>query len=230
MNEPLVHVLVINWNGREHLVDCFDSLLTSSYQNAKFVLVDNGSEDDSIALVEARFGHDARVSILPCTDNIGWSGGNNVGIRYAQEHGADYIFLLNNDTAVAPDCIERLVATMEAHPEYGALAPRMLLFDQPCLLNSVGLEMSVIGAAWDRGIGRADSPAWHEPVPVVGACGGACFLRASVLEQTGLLPEEFEIYLDDLDLCLRIWNAGFSVQTFPDAPVRPQFSAPLGEG
>jgi len=230
MSEPLVYVLVINWNGREHLADCFDALLASRYGNAVFLLIDNGSDDDSAAFVTGHYGRDPRVAILPCAENRGWSGGNNAGIRKALAADADYIFLLNNDTAVAPRCIESLVVVMEARPECGALAPRMLLFDQPWIVNSIGLEMSIVGAAWDRGIGRADGPAWRESVPVVGACGGAAFFRASVLAETGLLPEEFEIYLDDLDLCLRIWGAGYRIYTCPEASVRHKFSATMGVG
>ena len=230
MNPPSVHVLVINWNGREHLRDCFASLCASPYENARFILVDNGSEDDSIDFVTTEFGYDARVSILSCPENIGWSGGNNVGMRQAQDGGADFILLLNNDTWVAPDCIERLVQAMEERPDCGAMAPRMVLFDQPDVLNSIGLEMSRIGAAWDRGIGRADSADWHRPTEVIGVCGGACFLRTSVLDETGLLPEDFEIYLDDLDLCLRLWDAGYSIWTCPEAVVRHKFSATMGAG
>ena len=230
MTTPLVHVLVINWNGREHLTDCFASLLASDYPAVEFVLVDNASTDDSIALVERDFGADPRVAILPLATNRGWSGGNNAGIARAREMGASYIFLLNNDTAVAPDCIRLLVQGMERRPDCGALAPRMLLFDSPTHLNSVGLELSLIGSAWDRGIGQLDGPAWHEEVPVAGVCGGACFLRTRALDDTTLLPEEFGIYLDDLDLCLQLWRGGHAVWTCPAAAVRHKFSATMGVG
>jgi hypothetical protein len=106
----------------------------------------------------------------------------------------------------------------------------MVLFDQPAILNSIGLELSVVGAAWDRGIGALDGPEWHAEVPVVGVCGGACFLRAAALHHTTLLPEQFEIYFDDLDLCLQLWRAGYSVWTCPQAVVRHKFSATMGEG
>ncbi len=230
MNNARVHVLVINWNGQEHLEACFHSLLASTYTDVAFILVDNGSEDDSIALVRDKFGDDDRVDVLACEENLGWSGGNNRGIKAALEGGADYVFLLNNDTAIAPDTLALLVEAMDAHPTWGAAAPRMVLFDQPTVLNSLGLEMSTIGAAWDRGIGRADGPDWHMPCPVVGACGGAAFLRCQALRKTGLLPEAFQIYLDDLDLCLRIWHAGFEVWTVPAAIVRHKFSATMGSG
>ncbi len=156
MAQPLVHVLVINWNGLEHLEACYDSLVASTYERVEFVLVDNASEDGGVEFVRDQYGGDPRVTICECGDNLGWSRGNNVGIRRALEAGADYIFLLNNDTATDSRAIERLVEAAEADPEIGALAPKMVLFDQPHILNSVGMECSIIGACWDRGLGRVD--------------------------------------------------------------------------
>jgi len=227
---PLVHVLVVNWNGREHLEACFDTLLAGSYGNARFVLIDNGSEDDSVAFVRERYGADARVEVVVCPKNLGWSGGNNVGIERALAAGADYVLLLNNDTAVAADVIEKLVDAAEHDPAVGALAPKMVLFDDPAILNSVGLACSVIGASWDIGIGRLDGVRWNDPQPVIGVCGGACLLRTAVLRKTGLLPSDFGIYLDDLDLCLRIWNAGYEVRSCPQAVVRHKFGATMDQG
>lgn len=230
MESPRVYVLVINWNGREHLEACFASLLETGYPNARFLLIDNASSDGSVAFVRERFGHDTRVEILENSSNLGWSGGNNAGMRHALDAGADYLFLLNNDTATEPDALAHLVRMAESRRGIGALAPKMLLFDQPQLLNSTGIECSIIASSWDKGIGRLDGPQWNESERVIGVCGGACFIRASVLKETRLLPEEFEIYLDDLDLCLRIWDAGYEIWTCPGARVRHKFSATLGQG
>lgn len=230
MPQPLVYVLVINWNGKEHLEACFDSLLAQTYTNARFVLVDNASNDGSVAFVREHYGSDSRVEVFECGANLGWSGGNNVGIERSLAAGADYIFLLNNDTASAPDAIERLVAFAEANPKVGAVAPKMLLFDQPWLLNSLGIACTIVGSAWDEGIGRVDGPRWSDPTRVLGVCGGAMFLRADALRKAGLLPQEFEIYLDDLDLCLRIWDTGYECWSCPGATVRHKFSATMGEG
>ena len=230
MKQPLVHVLVINWNGRDHVEECFGSLLAGAYSNARFILIDNGSTDDSVALVRSKFGGDRRVEILELGENLGWSRGNNVGIRRAIEKDADYIFLLNNDTNMATDAIENLVAMAESDSRLGALAPKMLMYDNPGLLNSVGLECSIIGSSWDLGIGRLDGPRWSESVPVIGVCGGAAFFRVAALKEAGVLPQDFEIYLDDLDLCLRIWNAGYEIRSCPGARVRHKFSATMGQG
>ncbi len=230
MNQPLVHVLVINWNGVEHLEDCFTSLLACPYENARFVLVDNGSTDGSEVFVRERFGHDPRVEFLNCGANLGWSGGNNEGIRRALAAGAAYVFLLNNDTRVAPDFLDKTVAVAEGDGTVGVVAPKMVLFGQPSVLNSTGLLMSPIGSCWDRGAGRIDGPQWNTPGGVVGACGGACLIRASLFEKTGLLPEEFQIYLDDLDLCLRVLAASSRIVYCPDAVVEHKFSASMGVG
>ena len=191
MNEPLLHVLVINWNGREHLRDCFDSLTASKYGNARFVLVDNGSTDGSVAFVREHCGHDPRVEFLELSENLGWSGGNNAGIRRAMDAGAAYIFLLNNDTRVSPRAFEKVVALAQATPRVGVVAPKMVLFGQPFLINSVGLLCTPAGTSWDIGAGRLDGPQWNSTKAVIGACGGACLIRAEVFAKTGVLPEEF---------------------------------------
>ncbi len=230
MPNPTVHVLVINWNGLEHLDACFTSLTASPYAEARFVLVDNASTDGSAAFIRQKFGNDPRVEFVLLDKNLGWSGGNNAGMQRALELGADYILLLNNDTRIAPDAIQRLVALAEGEPAIGALAPKLLMFDEPRFINSIGLIASTIGAAWDRGIGEINGPKWDDHVPVIGVCGAGFFIRSEALRKTGLLPEDFGIYLDDLDLSMRLWNAGYTVLTCPEAVIYHKFSATMGEG
>jgi GT2 family glycosyltransferase len=230
MSQPLVHILVINWNGMDHLEECYRSLCASQYENVRFVLVDNKSEDESVSFVRDTFGDDPRVSILELPENLGWSGGNNVGFEQALEQGADYAMLLNNDTAMEPGAIEAMVEMMEADAELGCVAPKMLMFDEPEILNSVGLACSVVGACWDIGLGRLDQPKWNTVQKVIGACGGAALFRCETLRKTGLLPTHFGIYLDDLDLCLRTWNAGYRIKSCPAAAFRHKFSATMGTG
>lgn len=225
MTTPLVHVLILNWNGLEHLEVCLDSLGKSDYPNIKFVLIDNASTDNSLAFAESRHGHDPRFDVMALDENLGWGGGNNAGMRAAMEAGAGYVFLINNDTAVAPDTISKLVRLAGEHPDAGALAPKMLMFHQPDILNSLGMVGSRTGSCWDRGIGRIDGPAWGEVVETLAACGGAAFFRVSALEKVGLLDASFGIYFDDVDMCMRLWMAGYKTLTCPSAIVRHKFSA-----
>jgi len=230
MSSPLVYVLVINWDGIEHLDDCLRSLVESDYANARFLLIDNASDDESVAFVRDTFGHDKRIELLELPANLGWSGGNNAGMQHAIDAGADYVLLLNNDTRIAMDAISKLVEVAKSNPEIGALAPKLLMFYEDDILNSIGLEASTIGASWDRGIGRIDSDRWSGVTETVGVCGAGMFLRVQALHRTGLLPRDFEIYLDDLDLCLRIWDAGYRILTCPEARIWHKFSATMGEG
>ena len=229
-DEPLVHVLVINWNGQEHLEACFESLLLVPYTNVRFILLDNASDDNSVSFVQSTYGHDPRVDILECASNMGWSGANNVGMRAALDAGAAYVLLLNNDTRVAPDFLDALVSHAESDTSIGALSPRILMYDAPELINSLGLEASIIGAGWDKGIGHPS-----EEVPpineiILGVCGAAMFIRCAALPKTGLLPEDFGIYLDDLDLSLRIWGHGYAIQRCDASLVYHKFSATMGIG
>lgn len=230
MEHPLVYVLVINWNGMEHLQACFESLLAGTYDNARFLLLDNGSTDDSIVYVRDTFGSDSRVEVVELNENLGWSRGNNVGLQRALDDDAAYAFLLNNDTWTAPDAIATMVAQAESDSDVGAVAPKMRIFDSPEILNSLGLECSVIGNTWDLGIGRLDQAKWDTARDVIGFCGGAALIRVAALRKTGLFPTNYDIYLDDLELSLRLWKHGYTVRNCPAANVRHKFSATMGRG
>jgi GT2 family glycosyltransferase len=223
VNDPMVWVIVVNWNGREHLETCLDSLEGQTYAARHVLFVDNGSSDGSVEFVRDRFPN---VEILANVKNLGFCDANNQGLRLAMEAGAPYAVLLNNDTETDLRWLEELVGAAERLPEAGVLASKMLLFDKRDTMNSAGLCCSVIGCGWDRGFGEPDGPKWDEPAQVIGACGGAFFVRTAALARTGLLPR-FGIYLEDLDLSLRMWNAGYTIEYVPTAVVYHKFSATM---
>jgi len=224
MTDGQVWVIVVNWNGIEHLETCLGSLERQTYTSHHVLLVDNGSSDGSAAFVKERFPH---VEVIENERNLGFCRANNQGLRRAIDAGADYAVLLNNDTEADPRWLEELVRAAEQSPQVGALASKMLLFDRRDTINSTGLCCSIIGCAWDRGFGRPDGLPWDEPAEVIGASGGAFFVRTVALDRTGLLPR-FDIYLEDLDLSLRLWNAGYTIEYVPTAVVYHKFSATMG--
>jgi len=189
--QPLTAVVVLNWNGRAHLETCLSSILGQSHPRTAAYLVDNGSTDGSVGFVRERF---SRVRVIAFPENTGFCAGNNAGMRAALREGADYILLLNNDTEIDPGCVAALVREGETEPLIGACGCRMLFFHERTLINSTGVEASIYGQCWDRGKGRFSGGRWLEACDILAACGGALFLRASALRETGLLCERFFTY------------------------------------
>ncbi|UCG53005.1 MAG: glycosyltransferase family 2 protein, partial [Candidatus Latescibacterota bacterium] len=120
---PKVVVIVLTWNGKSLTLDCLESLDGLKYGNIEVVVVDNASTDGTATTIEEQYGN--RVTTLVNETNLGFSGGNNVGIRYALERGADYILLLNNDTLVDPGLVDHLVDVISKTPEIGVVGPKI---------------------------------------------------------------------------------------------------------
>jgi hypothetical protein len=135
---------------------------------------------------------------------------------------------LNQDTQVYPRWLEELVRVAEEDPQIGAVASRMLLYTHKTLLNSTGSEMNYAGLAWDRGFGRVDGAEWAQPAEVLGVTGGAMFLRAEALRRVGLFDPRYFAYYEDLDLSVRLWEAGYRLVYAPEAVLYHKFSASLG--
>lgn len=226
MKEPLVYIIVLNWNGIEHLETLFTSLHALAYRNRRIVMVDNASTDGSREYVRDTF---PGVFIIRNESNIGFSAANNVGFRYALEEGADFVVLLNNDMEVDEGWISRLVEAAGRDESIGACATKMLYFYNRDIINGIGICLSRIGVAWDYLNGRYDMEGLHVEPEVAGACGGAFFVRADALRKAGLFDPVYFTYFEDVELSLRIWNAGYRIVTVPDARVYHKFAATMVE-
>ena len=124
--EPFVYIVLLNWNGWRHTLDCIRSLYGLEYTNWHAIVIDNGSTDDSVERIRQAF---PGVSIVENHKNLGFAAGNNIGIRLALMGGADYVLVLNNDTTVAPDSVSELVRFAENHPQAGVMGPKILRRD-----------------------------------------------------------------------------------------------------
>ncbi|MEJ2367825.1 MAG: glycosyltransferase family 2 protein [Acidobacteriota bacterium] len=223
MAGPKVFVIVLNWNGLRHLDECLGSLLASDYLEMHVIMVDNASADGSADYVREKF---PSVILLVNDRNMGFSAGNNVGIRYALAHEADYVVLLNNDTRIEPDCIRRLVECGEDRPEAGVLGGTVLMYFDPGVVNSTGVNLNLWGYGWDRDFGRPYNPERKTPERVLGVTGCLMAIKRDVLKQVGLLDESYFAYYEDLDYCLQVWKATvYEVMTVPSAIVYHKFSA-----
>lgn len=224
-SQPLVYVVMLTWNQREDTLACLDSLSRMTYPNYRVVVVDNGSTDGTESAIRAQY---PEVKVIVNPYNLGFTGGTNVGLRHALSQGADYILSINNDTLVAPDILDELVAHA-APPDVGAVAPKVYYADEPRRIWSMGarrhpwtLEMS------DVGRGRMDVGQWEQALECDYLLGCAQLLKRSLLEEIGLLDEVFFLYYDDLDLCLRANRAGYRLLVVPQARMWHKVAASAG--
>jgi GT2 family glycosyltransferase len=218
---PACSVIVLNWNGRQHLQACLESLRLQSYRDSEVILVDNGSADGSAAFVRDRFSW---VRLIELPRNVGFCGGNNAGIKAAT---GKYIALLNNDTEADPHWLAELVAAAEAAPDAGSCASQMLLYDRRDLLDSAGNECAANGVAAKRGhLQRASDHV--TPRDVFGACAGAALYTRALFEKVGMLDEKFFMIFEDADLGFRAQLAGYRCIYVPTARVYHKVNSSIG--
>lgn len=212
--------VVLNWNGGADTLAALESL-----RGLETICVDNGSTDGSDAEVERRF---PEVELIRTGDNLGYAGGNNVGIRRALERGADWVLLLNQDAVAAPGLAEALARAPAARPDAGLLACAIYLDDGT--LQYAGASFNAwLGYSGRGAYGRRGSPG-DRPRDVSRADGAAMAVSRTAVERVGLLDEELFAYVEDVDWSLRIRAAGLAVVLVPDARVRHRGSASTGGG
>ena len=218
---PLVSVVVLNWNGREVVERCLQSLQGQTYQPLEIIVVDNASTDDSADLVKKRFSN---VKMIVNERNLGFGGGNNVGIRASQGR---YIMMLNNDTRLDPACIEELKRSLEKDQRYGACASKILLEYEDNLIDAAGIVVCPDGLSIGRGrLEKGDQ--YDEETDVFFASDCACLYRREMLEDIGLYDEDFFAYADETDMGWRAQLAGWKCIYNPKAVVYHFHSASAG--
>jgi len=227
MSEPLVFTIILSWNQRDVTLASTATAGASDYRRHRLVVVDNGSTDGSADAV--RSVHPGAV-VLETGQNLGYAGGNNVGLRYALAEGADYVLLLNNDAFLADDAIERLVRVLEELPWAAAAGPTIVYDDRPERVWCAGAGISLHdGSTWRLGDGetpRADGT--PEEVSLLSGC--ALMLRRAALEQVGLLDERYFLYYEEADWCVRASTAGWKLLWVPGARVRHRVAASTEAG
>jgi GT2 family glycosyltransferase len=216
-----VSVIVVNMSASHLLDKCLGSLSAQSQPPDEVIVVDNGSSDGSVDLVQARFPH---VHLLALSYNAGFSRANNLGIRHAR---GEYVALLNNDAEPAPGWLGELVAALEANPDIGSCASKIVLHQDPGVVDSCGDSYSVDGTPGK--IGHLEPVAESSrPQEVFGACAGAAIYRRSMLEELGGFDEDFFMVYEDSDLSFRARLRGHKCLYVPTAIVRHHVSASLG--
>ncbi len=225
---PYVALVILNWNNAGDTRRCLASLEALTYPNYGVIIVDNGSTDDSVQQIRAAY---PTVTLLETGENLGYAGGNNVGIRYALEHEADLICILNNDVTVAPDFLEPLVATACSTPSIGGVTPFIAALDAPEQIWTAGSAVNRRTAEVTRFHVGEPVSAWRErfPFAVDVVSGAAMLVKREVFETVGLMDEDFFLYYEETDWCLRVQRVGYQMMAVPSSQVLHKVSAALGE-
>ena len=220
-------VVVVNWNGRHDLGDCFASLQDSGLPRLRLILVDNGSEDDSVAWTAM---HHPEVEIIETGENLRWAGGNNVALELLRAEGFEgCILLLNNDTIVPQGSLLRLTEAMSGDDRAWAATPRICYASDPA---RAWYDGGVIGSwsGWIRHDGIRQLTGNLDPKARYVDYGSGCalLLGPQVVAEVGLLDENFYFYGEDADYSLRIRAAGGRILHVPAALVLHKVSASVG--
>lgn len=218
----LFSVIIPNWNGIAHLPTCLAALRRQTHAQIEVLVADNASVDGSQAIIDRDF---PEVQLVQLTTNQGFTGACNAGLRQAR---GEYLALLNNDTEADPGWAAAVVAAFTRHPRAGAVASKMLLFDQRDTLHTAGDYYRVDGWPGNRGVRQHDEGQFDREEYVFSACGGSSVYRRVMLDQIGLLDDDFFFSMEDVDLGWRAQLAGWRCVYTPQAVVYHHLAATGG--
>jgi GT2 family glycosyltransferase len=222
MDVPLIDIVIPNWNGRQMLAHCLNSLERQTSQNFQITVVDNGSNDGSAELLEQEF---PAVRIVRFEENRGFSEAVNMGIMTGE---APWILLLNNDMEVAPDCIENLEEGIDRYGGFDFFALKMINFHNRDLLDGAGDAVLRGGVGYRLGTMEKDRDYYRNDRETFGACGGAVLYGRKFFAEVGFFDNHFFAYLEDVDLNLRARRLGMRCQYLSGARVFHIGSATTG--
>ena len=215
-DRPLVVSVILNTDRREDTLACLESLAKNTYSNHQAIVLDNASTDGSVQAIRNRFPN-VRVIGLPV--NQGYAGNNNVGIQAALEDGADWVFVLNEDTILSEDCIENLLYVAESDPQIGIVGPMIYHHDEPNIIQSAGGWLNNCWEAGHIGENEYDNGQYKLPRLVKWVSGCAILVRRTAIERTGMLDSRFFYYWEETEWCLRVSRAGWKILHIPEAKV-----------
>jgi GT2 family glycosyltransferase len=205
---PKVAIIILNWNGYQDTVECLKSLQKITYSNSEIIVVDNGSENDDYLKLKNEFSD---LILIRSENNLGFTGGNNLGIKFALKNQADFVLLLNNDTLVEPNFIEPLLNLFDKFNDIGITAPQINYFNEPNKIWTSGGKINKLRGSGFAYSDKYDDGKSYENKNVTFVSGCCMLIRRSVLDKVGLFDDNFFLYVEDVDLCCRTIKAGYQI-------------------
>jgi len=221
---PLVSIIIVNYNGAELLSGCLSSLRQISWSNREIIVVDNGSADNSREVISSF----PEVELVPSAVNLGFAGGNNLGLKHAR---GEYVLLLNNDTVVTSGFLNPLCSYLEANPNVGIVQGKMILPRFGNRLDVCGSFLTSVGFPYHYGYYKPDGPKYNRAYAVFSGKGACLMFRRDLIDRVGgfLFDEGFFCYYEESDFCHRAWIAGYEVHFVSSPPIAHLMGATSGD-
>ncbi len=224
---PKVAIVILNWNGCNDTLECLRSVSANEYANFETVVVDNGSTDNSVEVIKAKF---PEVCVVETGENLGYAGGNNVGIERALVAGAEFILVLNNDAVIAPDALGEFVRAAREFPDAAAFCGRIYEYENPkriwwdgsYWIDREGRFISLGNREFD--FGSSEEHARETDY----ACGCAMFIRSKIVKEIGLLDPLYFLLFEETDWCYRARQKGYRSLVVPKVRIWHKGSASFG--
>ena len=221
-----VSIISVNYN-HSHVTDAMlDSVYAhNTYAPIEIIVVDNGSKDNPVPAWQQKY---PGVTFIRSEANLGFAGGNNLGIQHAT---GDYLFFINNDTEITPGLIETLVGTLEHHPECGIISPKIRYYDKPDMLQYAGFTPMDYYTCRNKCIGQfeTDKGQYDNLTGETGYIhGAAMMLPRTAMEKAGLMPENYFLYYEEMDWCEKVKRAGYTVRINMQALIYHKESISVG--
>lgn len=222
---PKVSIVLLNWNGKNDTIECLESLKKVQYPNWEIILVDNGSEDGSPEYFEKNYSN---ITLIKNKENLGFTGGNNVGIKKALEHGADYVLLLNNDTTVDEQLIQGCLKPFLENKNVGLVGPKVVNYNHPETVWCAGGSYNpILGRAVMYGtVSKTTDFEKADVVDWISFC--VVMIKREVFEKIGFLDDAFFSSYEDLDFCLRAKKVGYLCAYSPKVVVKHKIAQDWG--
>lgn len=221
---PKIFLIILNWNGKEVLKECLESIEKIDYPNYEVIVVDNGSIDGSQKAIKEDFPY---VHLIENEKNEGVAEGQNIGIRYALEKGTDYVFILNNDVTLDKNILKELLKVAESDDKIGIAGPKIYYSEEPNKIWQVGRFVN-----WKKGTCRIEGYeidiGQYDEIKEVDFLG-VILIKKEVIEKAGLYNPAYFAYWEDTDFCVRAHKAGFKVVYVPEAKIWHKVSYTTGK-
>lgn len=205
MEELLISVIILSYNGSNDLIKCLNSLNNLNYKNTELILVDNNSQDNSVEIVKNNYKN---VKIVELKKNFGFALGNNIGVACAN---GDYIVLLNQDTVVDKNWLTELVKVAKSSEKIGIVGSKIYYYDKRNIIDFAGSSCDKYGNTRQIGAEKRDNKVLNIKRKSFYICGASLLFKREVYENIKLFDPFYFMYYEDVDFCWRAWISGYDV-------------------